>query len=78
MPNKYRSDSWKKLKITEKYLQACKEMAEYSVSEKTIIYWQRCAQFLEQLKRLQYEMLTIKQRNWVFSIKSDLESEGLV
>ena len=69
---------WTHFGITDKYIDACIEMSSYAAKESVEKYWKKCADFLKQMKNVPCEVLSVKQRNWVFNIKDDLKGEGLI
>lgn len=73
-----KNNAWKRLGITEKYIDGCMAMANSAVSEKSVEYWNNCAEFLQRIKDFEYTQLSRKQRNWAFSIKEDLAVEGMI
>ena len=71
------SNSWKKLGINQMVIDGCiNETNNYVDGSDGYNYWMRCVDFLKQIENIPYEMLSRKQRNWVFNIKTDLMAKG--
>lgn len=73
-----KKSSWDACGINDFLVKACEQMSISAVSENSESYWQTCRDFLVGIKELPYDMLSVKQRNWITNIKSDLAQEGMI
>ena len=73
-----RPTAWEAAGITDHTVLACEQMAVCAVKEGSEEYWRKCRDFLESVKERDYSLLTVKQRNWLFNIQTDLMKEGML
>lgn len=71
-------NSWDACGINEFLVKACEQMSICAVTTSSENYWQTCRDFLTGIKDLPYDMLSVKQRNWITNIKSDLAQGGMI
>lgn len=70
--------AWKALDLNQGIVDACMIMSGTARKESSRNYWEGAADFIASLEHKPYVHLSVKQRNWAHTIKSDLKSEGMI
>lgn len=65
-------------KFDQKTIDKCFELAGYQGSEKSEDYWNKNGNFLKQIINIDYQNLTVGQRNYIKGILSELKQEGMI
>ena len=68
-------DAWKKLEIDQDLVDDCDANATTAYNENGRKYWEACRNFLNDIKFKNYKDLSVKQRNWVKTIKDGIEDD---
>lgn len=68
--------AWNKVKIKKETVAACEMESENAESEKDERYWNRCANFLTDIKEKDYDELSKVQKEWARNIKLNLKAKG--
>ena len=64
--------AWRKLGITELMVTNCQNNADFAPNEKEQGYWSRATKFLIDIRSMDYEDVSEKQRNWAKVIKEQV------
>ena len=68
-------DAWEKLGIALDDLKRCNILRTSGATKRAREYWNQCFYFMKDLQYRSYDRVSVKQRNWIRNIKSDLLKE---